>query len=84
MCVILGVVIRIFVYVNFAFVLAGNIFVAFGNVFLMNASTLFSVTWFRPEMRLVITSLSVFTTMISGGLGALLSPFIVKEVLTPE
>lgn len=81
---IIGVLIRILVKVNFGFVLAGNIFVAFGNVFIMNSPTMFSVTWFRPQLRIIVTSLAIFVTLVSGGLGALLSPFLVPENLTRE
>lgn len=79
-----GIGIRILVKVNFAFVVAGNTIIAFGNVFIMNSATMFSVTWFRPELRIIITSLAIFTSLVSGGLGALLSPFFVKENLPPE
>lgn len=80
----MGVGLRILVIYNFGFVVAGNTLIAFGNVFIMNAATMFSVTWFRPQMRIIITSLSIFTALVSGGLGALISPFLVKENLPPD
>lgn len=67
------------VKINFGFVLAGNILVAFGNVFIMNSPTMFSVTWFRPDVRIIVTSVAIFVSLVSGGLGALFSPFIVPE-----
>ena len=81
---IVGVIIRTFVDYDFIFVLVGNTFIALGNVFIMNAASQFSVTWFRPDLRLIVTSLAVFTTLVSGGIGALISPFVVKESFTDE
>lgn len=72
---------RILVKVSFGFVLAGNILVAFGNVFIVNSPTMFSVTWFRPELRIIVTSVAIFVSLVSGGFGALISPFLVPEDL---
>lgn len=75
---------RCLVKVSFSWVLAGNILVAFGNVFILNSPSQFSANWFRPENRLIVTSLAVFSMSVSGGAGALFSPFVVKSGLSQE
>jgi hypothetical protein len=69
---------------SFTFVIVGNTIIAFGNVFILNSPSQFSANWFRPQTRLVVTTLAIFAMNVSGGAGALISPFIVKEDMTPE
>lgn len=81
---LVGLALRCLVKVSFHFVLLGNGVMAFGNVFILNAPSQFSAAWFRPESRLVVTSLAVFAMSVSGGAGALISPFIVKAGMGQE
>lgn len=81
---IVGLGLRCLVRVDFNYVLAGNTVIAIGNVFILNSPSQYSATWFKPERRLLVTSIAVFCMIVSGGIGALISPFIVRENLSQE
>lgn len=81
---IVGVGLRCLVKESFTWVLLGNILVAAGNAFMLNAPSQFSANWFKPENRMVVTSVAVFFLSVSGAAGALLSPFVVKSGLSDE
>lgn len=76
--VVIGLAMRCFVKLSFSYVLAGNTVIAFGNAFILNSPAQFSANWFRASARLLMTSIAVFAMVVSGGAGALISPFVVR------
>ena len=82
--VVLGCSFRLLILRSFWWVIVGNFIAAIGNSFILNCPSKYSSIWYEPRERLLITSILVFTNMISGGFGAFLSPFFVKSGLPSE
>jgi hypothetical protein len=82
--VIIGLLIRCLININFIFAILGNVVIAIGNIFILNSPSQLAANWFKPEKRLLITSLGLFSTSISGGIGAFVSSMLIPKNLQPE
>ena len=51
---------------------------------MLNAPAKYSAIWYGPRDRIIVTSILVFISTISGAFGAFLSPYFVKNGLPIE
>jgi hypothetical protein len=78
MLMILGLLVRLLINVNYYFFCLGTLLCSFGFCFMISGSTKFANLWFPKSQIFLANSLCVFAIFGSDALGTLLSSFFIR------
>ena len=82
--IILACLLRLLILSSFWWTIASSLLIALFNSSLSSVGSKFSSIWFLPKERIIMTSILVFCSVTSGGLGSFISPQFVHPGLPIE
>lgn len=77
--IIVGLLIRLLINLNYYFFLVGTFITGFGFCFMMNSPNKFAASWFPVQEIALVNSISVFAIFVSDSIGSFTSALFIKE-----
>ena len=81
---IIGVLIRLLINVNFYFMFLGTFICSLGFCFMISGANKFANIWFPHQQIFLVSSICVFGIFTSDALGTFLSSYFIREDSTKE